>query len=126
MLLPGQTFFFPSHVDTHRWVVISDPQAHPAHPVVIVSFTTFKDKKDPTCVVTPRGFSSLDRDSCIYYVGAKGVPLPGMRSLIASGHVSVSSQVPAHVLDRIRSGFGKSREPPIYLKNILREQGLIP
>ena len=74
-MVPGRTFHFPRSVNTHRYVVISDPCSHPADDVVFVNFTTFRAGADATCVVTPAEYSALGHNSCIAYGEARAVAL---------------------------------------------------
>jgi hypothetical protein len=71
-------------VNTHRYVVISDPCSHPADDVVFVNFTTFRAGADATCVVTPAEYSDLGHDSCIAYGEVRAVALSTLQTLVAS------------------------------------------
>jgi hypothetical protein len=67
----GDAFYIRDRsVDTHLWVVISDPLKDPNR-VVLVSVTTFETYKEGVCLVRPGDHPRITHESCVAYQEAR-------------------------------------------------------
>ncbi len=124
MIQAGQVFINKeaARIHSHRWVIVSDPRRNPDK-ILIVNFTS--NHSDPTCIVTPDEYPSLDHDSCVRYAETRCVTSKGIETLLSSGMCSSSKIVSPEVLQRIRDGFAISRHVRLEYRDLLRKQGLI-
>ncbi len=123
----GDTFVIDepgTALDTHLWVVISEPFLAPNH-VLIVSFTTLRADSDPACVLRKGDHPFIVRDTCISYEHAKVVSEAQIGKLFQTGYLTHRSPVSAAVLDRIRRGVCDSTRMALKHADILEAQGLI-
>ena len=122
---PGDAFYLRDRsVDTHLWVIISDPETDPER-VIMVSVTTFEDYKEDVCVLSPADHPRLTHKSCVAYNEARMTTLEKLISLRDGNHLSVQTPVLPEVLDRIRDGVNKSRRIKYRYVEILLDQGVI-
>jgi len=121
----GYTFVFYGSLDNHLWVAISDPLIDADQPVVIVSFTSYREGKDPTCILHPGDHSFITRDTAVYYADAREVPHSHLEDLANSGKLVRKDNLTTQVLARIRQGAAESPHIPLGCRKILVEQGLI-
>jgi len=121
----GDTFYISDRgVDTHLWVVISDPDRD-AERVVLVSMTTYEDYKEDVCLLDVGDHPRLSRKTCIAYNEARMTTLEKLRVLQDRGHLIVQAPLSKEVLTRIRDGVSKSTKiKPKYI-DILLEQEVI-
>ena len=67
----GDAFYIRDRsVDTHLWVVISDPQKDPGR-VIMVSVTTFEDYKEDVCPINAGDHPRVTHRSCVAYHEAR-------------------------------------------------------
>ena len=71
----GDTFRIPepgTSLDSHLWVVISDPAVDPVR-VLIVNFTTRRQDSDHACILQAGEHPFVHHETCVNYAGAKAV-----------------------------------------------------
>jgi hypothetical protein len=71
----GDTFRIPqpgTTLDSHLWVVISDPTADEEN-ILIVNFTTSRADSDKACILKPGEHPFVAHETCVNYAGAKVV-----------------------------------------------------
>jgi hypothetical protein len=96
----GDTFFLTDRaVDTHLWVVISDP-AKDSERVVLVSVTTFEPHKEAVCLLDVGDHPTISHKSCIAYNEARMTALGTLIGLRDGGHMSPQAPVSTELLMR--------------------------
>ena len=123
----GMTFFLVEDhetVDSHLWVVLSDPHRFPDQ-VVIVSVTTLKDYKDQACTLKRGVHPCITHASCIAYNMAKVVTLEKLLQCKDAGLIVPQEPVSPALLERIRNRAGDSTLMAPDVADILIEQGII-
>ena len=110
-------------VDSHLWIVISDPDADPDK-VVIVNMTSWREDKDQACILNIGDHPYVSRRTCINYGGAKVVTRDGLDALMASGKVKADAKCSDALLLRIRNGVADSRMS-LGIVEVLVNQGVI-
>jgi hypothetical protein len=122
----GDTFTFrDTTLDNHLWAVISDPLMDVADPVVIVSFTTYKEGKDPTCILQAGDHPFIRHPTTVHYIGALDVSNSGLEARANRSELILQGPLNPHVLHRIRHGAAESPFIPEGCRKILVQQGLI-
>lgn len=94
-------------VDSHCWIVISDPIKDADH-IVIVNFTSWRSDKEQACVVEPHEHRYLSKKSCVNYAESKVVQDAQLEALIASGKVRRLETLSDALLERVRAGVADS------------------
>ena len=123
----GDTFLIDqpgTSLDSHLWIVISDPMVD-SEDVVIVNLTSWRADKDQACFLDVGDHPYVSHRSCVAYFGAKRVSVSAMEALVSSGAVVPHSAVTATVLQRIRMGVLDSKTCPMEIAECLANQGLI-
>jgi hypothetical protein len=123
----GDTFRIPqpgTSLDSHLWVVISDP-AQDANAILIVNFTTVRADSDTACVLAAGEHPFVKHDTCVNYRGAKVVSEASIQTLMSAGHVQPHAAVAAAILKRIQEGAANSTRMSLDHAEILSKQGLI-
>jgi len=121
----GYTFKFHGSRDDHLWVVISDPLIDADQAVVIVSFTSYREDKDQTCILQPGEHPFIRKRTIVYYEDAREVPNAHLEGLAATGMLVRQDDVAPQLLAKIRQGAAESKRIPLGCRKILAEQGLI-
>ncbi len=121
----GDTFTIRDRgVDTHLWVVISDPDRD-AERVVLVSMTTYEDYKEDACLLGVGDHPRVSHKTCIAYNEARMTTLEKLKVLQDGGLLIVQAPVSKEVLTRIRDGVSKSTRIKPKFIDILLEQAVI-
>ncbi len=121
----GNTFYIRDRgVDTHLWVVISDPDRDPVR-VVMVSMTTYEDYKEDVCLLDVGDHPSIRHKTCIAYNEARMTTLETLNTLIGGGYLSMQPPVSEAVLWRIRAGVSKSTRIHYKYIEVLLDQEVI-
>jgi hypothetical protein len=90
-----------TRLDSHLWVVISDPAENPEE-IVLVNFTTYRADKDQACIVERGDHPFISRRTCIEYRGAKTASARELQTLLDSGQISSHKPARAPITDVIR------------------------
>ena len=121
----GDAFYIRDRsVDTHLWVVISDPQRAPGR-VIMVSVTTFEDYKEDVCPINAGDHPRVTHRSCVAYHEARMTTLERLIALRDGNHLSIQDPISGELLARIREGVNRSRTIKYKYVEILLEQGVI-
>jgi hypothetical protein len=121
----GDTFRCPDRsVDTHLWVVISDPSQNSSQ-VLIVSLTTYGPKKEATCILKAGVHPFIKHDTCVAYGLANAPSIAQLEKARVDGHLTPDVPVSAAVLQRIREGAALSPRLKIDFYDLLDAQGLV-
>lgn len=123
----GDTFIIPqpgTSLDSHLWVVISDP-AQDAKAILIVNFTTLRSDSETACVLAAGEHPFVKHETCVNYRGAKIVSEADISDLMKSGHLRQHAIVSAAVLKRMHDGAANSIRMTLEHAEILISQGLI-
>jgi hypothetical protein len=123
----GTTFFLVEEqkvVDSHLWVVVSDPHRFPEQ-LVIVSVTTLKEHKDQACVLKRGCHPCITHTSCVAYNLAKVVSLAQLLQCKDAGVISLQEDITPDLLAQIRNRAGDSTLMEPDVAEILIEQGII-
>lgn len=123
----GDTFRIPqagTSLDSHLWVVISDP-AQDANKILIVNFTTLRADSETACVLVAGEHPFVKHDTCVNYRGAKVVSEANIQLLMRAGHMQAHATVSAAILKRIQDGAAASTRMSLEHAEILSKQGLI-
>ena len=100
----GDTFFVRDRsVDTHLWVIISDPEID-AGRVLMVSLTTYEPYKEDVCLIDVGDHPRVGHKTCVAYIEARMTTLAKLTALKEGGHLSVQTPVSESLLARIRAG----------------------
>jgi hypothetical protein len=111
-------------LDSHLWVVISDPVVD-AERVLIVNFTTRRKDSDPACILQAGEHPFVHHETCVNYAGAKVVSRAQIQILLQRGLLSSHTSLSVNLLKRIRDGAAASERMSLEHADILVEQGLI-
>jgi hypothetical protein len=114
---PGTT------LDSHLWIVISDPALDPQR-VVLVNMTSHRADKDQACVLEMGDHPYVSHRTCIEYRRAKVVRDGDMEALLSAGKISKSAPCSPALLKRIRDGVAASWMR-LEVVAILQEQKLV-
>ncbi len=123
----GDTFRIPepgTSLDSHLWVVLSDPAADPER-VLIVNFTSRRNDSDLACVLQAGQHPFVHHETCVNYGGAKVVSAAQIQTLLQKGLLSSHAALSPALLKRIRDGAAASERMSLQHADILIEQGLI-
>ena len=121
----GDTFYVRDRgVDTHLWVVVSDPGRDPER-VVMLSMTTYEVYKEDVCLLDVGDHPNISHKTCIAYNEARMTTLKTLTTLLCGGHLSMQAPVSAEVLLRIRSGVSASTKIHYKYIEVLLDQQVI-
>jgi hypothetical protein len=123
----GDTFRIPqpgTSLDSHLWVVISDPSIDPNR-VLIVNFTTRRNDSDAACILQANEHPFVHHETCVNYGGAKVVSNAQIEILLKKGLLTHHASVSTELLQRIREGAASSERMALEHADILIRQGLI-
>ncbi len=110
-------------LDSHLWIVISDPPENPEE-VVLVNFTKYRADKDQACIVERGDHPFISQKTCVEYRGAKTASAKELQTLLDSGQISSHEPASLELLARIRAGVQNSRMHNEHVL-ILTAQGLV-
>jgi len=122
----GDTLLIPepgTSLDSHLWVVISDPIADPFR-IVLVNFTKHRPDKDQACILEVGDHPFIRQTTCVEYRRAKIVSQEELDALIELPQVQIREPLLPEVLQRIFDGVPNSRMK-LDVAQILEEQGLV-
>lgn len=123
-IIGGDTYQYTGeHSDNHLWVVISDPLRDQDR-VLVVNFTTYRPKKDATCLIQAGEHEFVTDLTCVQYLACRGVRLGVLEEWLDIGRIVKRERVTPLLLDRIRQGAVDSQHTPYFAKTILVSQGL--
>jgi len=121
----GDAFYIRDRaVDTHLWVIISDP-GRDAERVVLVSLTTYEPHKESVCLLEAGDHPRVSHTTCIAFNEARLTTLKALESLRDRGFLSIQDPVSGALLGRIRDGVSKSIRIRFKIIETLLEQGVI-
>ena len=121
----GDTFLLANPgINSHLFVIISDPAADPEH-LVIASFTSWRADKDQSCVVEAGEHPFAKKRSCVYYGQDRLMTLGQYEACLASASITPHQPVTGELLDRVLDGAAISPHLPLGSREILAVQGLI-
>jgi hypothetical protein len=123
----GDAFRIPepgTSLDSHLWVVISDPSIDPQR-VLVVNFTTRRKDSDPACILQAGEHPFVHHETCVNYAGAKVVTGAQIQKLLQKGLLTNHAALSAALLKRIRDGAAASERMSLDHADILIDQGLL-
>jgi hypothetical protein len=123
---PGDTFIIDepgTSLDSHLWIVISDPVTNPEE-VVLVNFTKHRADKDQACIVDPGDHPFIKHRTCVEYRRAKVRSAKDLSTLLSGGQITPHAPASPDLLARIRAGVPQSRMRNEHVL-ILVAQGLV-
>lgn len=116
MLRAGDTFQFANRaLESHLWIIISDPENHPPDRVLIANLTSWRSDKEGVCVLRRGDHPFVKKKTVVNYRASK----------LARGALVPRHRVRAEVLQRIREGAALSRMIPLENLQLLKDQGLV-
>jgi hypothetical protein len=122
----GDTILIPepgTSLDSHLWIVLSDPIAD-SERIVLVNFTKHRPDKDQACVLQQGDHPFIRQLTCVNYRQAKIVSEDQLERLVHCSHVEKREALSPDVLERILGGVADSRMP-LDVAQILADQGLV-
>jgi hypothetical protein len=122
----GDSFLIPqpgASLDSHLWMVLSDPAREPQR-IVIVNLTSWRADKDQACVLEVGDHPFVQHRTCVNFPMAKIVSRDQLQKLFDVGKLQSHAKVPPELLQRIRQSVPESRMP-LEHADILVAQGLI-
>ena len=121
----GDTFALKDKaVDSHLWVIISNPAIDEGQ-VLFVSMTSYDITKEKVCLLDAGDHPFILHKTCIAYEFAKVAPLKALITLRDQGHLVMSQPVSTELLERIRQGVSLSRRVNIEHVQLMMDQGLL-
>jgi hypothetical protein len=123
----GDTFRIPqpgTSLDSHLWVVISDPSID-AENILIVNFTTSRADSDKACILQAGEHPFVKHETCVNYAGAKVVAKASIDTLMQKGLLTPHASVSATLLKRIWDGAAASERMSLEHADILINQHII-
>jgi hypothetical protein len=121
----GDTFALKDKaVDSHIWIVISDPEAD-AERVLFVSMTSHDITKENVCLLDVGDHPFIKHKTCIAYEFAKVAPLKTLVELRTQGLLVMSQPISVELLDRIRQGVSLSRRINVEYVDLMINQKLL-
>lgn len=112
-------------LESHLWVVLSDPENHPADPVLIANLTSWRRDKDDACLLHRGDHPFVRRKTCVNYRDSRGVPPEKLEEALARGLLIPRPPVEAPVLRKMREGAAISRFIPLANLQLLHDQGIV-
>src|SRR5262249_11937579 len=121
----GDTFYVRDRsVDTHLWVIISEPEAD-ADRVLMVSLTTYEPYKEDVCLIDVGDHPRISHKTCVAYNEARMTTLSKLTGLRDGGLLSMQAPVSEDLLARIRAGVSRSKTIKYQYVEFLLDQGVI-
>ena len=121
----GDTFFVRDRsVDTHLWVIVSDPEID-GDRVLMVSLTTYESYKEDVCLIDADEHPRVSHKTCVAYNEARMTTLAKLTALRDSGQLGVQPPVSNALLARIRAGVRLSTKIRYEYIEFLLDQGVI-
>jgi hypothetical protein len=121
----GDTFTLKDKsVDSHLWVIVSDPAAD-AERLLFVSMTSYDITKEKVCLLDVGDHPFITHRTCIAYDFAKVAPLKALIALRDQGPLAMNQPVSAELLERIRQGISLSRRINVEHVLLMIDQGLL-
>ncbi|MBM4032514.1 MAG: hypothetical protein FJ291_12115 [Planctomycetes bacterium] len=111
--------------ESHLWVIISDPAAHPHDPVLLVSLTTWRPDKDDACLIEAGEHPAVTRRTCVSYRRSRLVERATLVAGFRLGHLRPDQRMAEPLLARIRKGATRTQFLPLEHLELLRAQGLV-
>lgn len=126
MLRGGDTFQFANRaLESHLWIIISDPENHPPDRVLIANLTSWRSDKEGVCVLRRGDHPFVKKKTVVNYRASKLARADQLEQLLARGALVPRHRVRAEVLQRIREGAALSRMIPLENLQLLKDQGLV-
>jgi hypothetical protein len=122
----GDTFLIEqpgTSLDSHLWIIISDPEIDSQH-LVIVNLTSYRADKDQACVLDCGDHAFIQHKTCVEYQRSKVISAKTLQTLLDSGRVSNHDPCTDSLLKKIRAGIADSRMP-LEIVEILVAQKLV-
>src|SRR5437016_6661893 len=119
----GDTLYIPepgTSLDSHLWVVLSDPIADPIR-IVLVNFTKHRQDKDQACVLQVGDHPFIRVPTCVEYRRAKIVTNEELETLTGLPQVEIREPLSDDVLQRILAGVHNSRMR-LHIAQLLADQ----
>lgn len=110
-------------VDSHLWLVVSDPDAE--NRVVTVTLTTYRSGKERACVLNRGDHSFVAHETVVSYENAQIVDCGALDSMVHHGFMRPHDPLSPALLARVRKGAWESEDLPIGAREMLLEQGVI-
>ncbi len=121
----GDTFTLKDKaVDSHLWVIVSEP-AIDAERVLFVSMTSYDVTKEKVCLLDVGDHPFIKHRTCIAYDFAKVAPLKVLLALRDQGLLSMVQPVSEELLERIRLGISLSRRINVEYVVLMIDQALL-
>ena len=125
-LQAGDTFKAADRsVESHVWVILSDPRAHAGYPVLIANLTSWRSGMDEACVLHRGDHPLVSRKTCMNYRDSRLVEAGKLESALAQGLLVSCRPVGARLLRRMRDGAAASRFIPLRNLQLHQDQGLV-
>lgn len=122
---PGDTFILKDRsVDSHLWIVVSEPAIDPER-VLFVSMTSYDITKEKVCLLDIGDHPFIKHRTCIAYDFARLAPLTTLVALRDRGLLTMNEPVSVELLDRIRQGISLSRRINVEHLMLMIEQGIL-
>lgn len=121
---PGDTFLSdPIDGTSHLSIVVFDVPV--TQEILVVTVTTYKDEKDPACILEVGDHPFIRHKSCISYRNARRVSHAPLQALVDRGRLISHERICPSVLERIVSGLIISTSIPLGIIAWLQTHGLI-
>lgn len=111
-------------LDNHVWIILSDPQADRTR-IVCVNLTTWREGKDPTCIILAGTHARVTRDSCIPYNRTMLRSINELERLFGSGMIRLCGPASPALLGKILVGAAQTDDMPTDCRSVLVQQELI-
>lgn len=111
--------------EPHLWVVLSDPETYPHHPILIANLTSWRSDKDSACILGRGDHPFVQRKTCVNYRDSRLVPAEKLQKALDQGMLIGREPVDDQLLRRLRQGAGNSRFIPLGNLQLLKDQGLV-
>ena len=121
----GATFRFKdSSIDSHLWIVLSDPKTS-VNDLILVSVTSWHDRADPSCRIDPGEHPQITVPSCISYFHSQCVTAADLRNNLDRKEIVVHESLSDELLDRVRTGARETDHICLDHMVILMDQGVV-
>jgi hypothetical protein len=121
----GDTFLLRNrNVDSHLWVVISDPDAYP-DAVLVVNLTTYTFDHEGVCLISAGEHPWVRHKTCVAYEFARTLTRAQLQSLSSDNQLQKQASVSPELLQRIIHGASLSHRIKVELIEIMGDQGLL-
>lgn len=121
----GDTFRLANRdIDSHLFIIISDPALDPDR-FVTANFTSWRADKDQSCIVEIGEHRFIKVRSCVDYRRDRLITLAQYQRFLSSSQLSPHDPVSEDLLLRILDGAKISPHLPLGNRKVLFDQGLI-